>query len=181
MTRVTVIALVALALTGASPAAVRAARPNIYADHPLVSRYPGQVPMVHPPIWHDNQESTLVLGKVQGDDRAEGKQIIRGRTYQAVYANPAQRSVAEIFEVYEKGLRGRGFHVLFSCRDAACGARGNFDTEGLQFRSAAGYLRRFIAARLPGRSGDAYVQVLVQAWHGSDGDTQLTIVEANPM
>ncbi len=166
-------------LCGVAAIATAVAMPSVAAaaadDHPLVSRYPGST-LTH----HEQKEFssyTLVVGLDSAAMKFEGKPL-EGRVTRITYTNPADRSTLEIYRNYEQALAQAGIEPLFACAEDACGpafarsAWGRFN--GLTVTADGD--PRYLAGKVRGQSGEAYVALMV-----AKRRTQLDVVESTAM
>ncbi|MGO9084624.1 MAG: DUF4892 domain-containing protein [Terriglobales bacterium] len=146
-------------------------------DHPLITRYPGSTISEYAQKAFD--EYDLPLSKYAGG-KYDKTQHLEGKITAIYYTIPEGRSALEIYRNYDSALKNAGFQTLFTCA-RTCGdvppanlmpvndAWGNYAAD-----------TRYLAAKLPRPSGDAYVALWVYD-SSFDVKTFLAVVESKPM
>jgi hypothetical protein len=135
-------------------------------DHPLVTRYPESVNTEY--RFSEFDEVMFPLAKANNQGVFEKSQRVEGKVTLIGHASPAHRSVLEIYRNYESALLKSGFQVLWSCiNNDGCGPGPT------QLASVGGEdwswgsRQRFLVAKSPRATGDAYVSVHVGQWRGA--------------
>lgn len=120
------------------------------------------------------------------------KKDLEGRYTRLVYVNPAGRSSLEVLRNYQDEIQAQGGEVLFQCKGEDCGGDPRRATEGgggqqslmmllvppsrvidPNFSNGACTLQnrihdqRYLAARIPGPGGDAYLALMTWVMDGS--------------
>ena len=171
------IGALAVAMCGAQPEDL----PNS-KDHPLVTRYPGSVITEY--SYSEFDEVMFPLVKANNQGIFEKSKSVEGKVTRIGYAAPAHRSILEIYRNYESALLKSGFQVLWSCvNNDGCG-RGP-----TQLASAGsedwswGSGHRYLVAKSPRTTGDAYVSLHVGQWADANrgASVVLLVVEMKPM
>jgi flagellar motor protein MotB len=152
-------------------------------DHPLLTRYPGSIITEYHQAEFD--EFTLPLGKTKGEDGLEKSQHLEGKITRIAYDAPAGRTVLEIYRNYESALARAGFKTLFTCvNNDGCGNGGPVlyapkGAEDWDWRAG----QRYISAKSPRTTGDAYVSLHIGQWSDLTRGPSLLlyIVEMKPM
>jgi OmpA-OmpF porin, OOP family len=142
-------------------------------DHPLISRYPGQVITRFDVKEFDHYK--LVLG-VKKSGEPDQIQQVEGKVTRINYRNPQGRSTTEIIRNFENALRASGAQVLFSCEARACGTPIRW-TSVNGIRNMGGLIdNRYVAAQLKRSKSEAFISVFV-----GSGATQIDVIEPKPM
>jgi len=146
-------------------------------DHPLITRYPGST--INEYVQKAFDEYELPLSNF-ADGKYQKTQHLEGKVTAIYYTTPEGRSALEIYRNYESALKNGGFQTLFNCAKT-CGnappsssfpiddAFGNYSAD-----------TRYLAAKLPRPSGDAYVALWVYD-SSFDIKTFLAVIEIKPM
>jgi OmpA-OmpF porin, OOP family len=173
-------------LMGALAAAVGSAQPADIpnsSDHPLVTRYPGSVIVKYG--YSEFDEAMLPLGKANRDGKFDKSQHLEGKVTRIGYEAPAHRSILETYRNYESALLKSGFQILWSCvNNEGCGSSG--PTEVASFGAedwSWGAGHRYLVAKSPRTTGDAYVSLHVGQWSNPDTGASIVlyVVEVKPM
>jgi OOP family OmpA-OmpF porin len=152
-------------------------------DHPLLTRYPGSIITEYTQVAYD--EFTLPLSRSEGPNGMAKSQHLEGKITRIAYDAPAGRTVLEIYRNYESALAKAGFQTLFSCvNDAGCGSQGPtmYAAKGAEdWDWSAG--QRYISAKSPRTTGDAYVSLHVGQWSDLKRGPSLVlyVIEMKPM
>ena len=175
----------AICFAGALTAAICGAQPTDIPnskDHPLVTRYPGSVITEY--SYSEFDEVLFPLSKASGHDVYQNSKRVEGKVTRIVYDAPAHRSMLEIYRNYESALLKGGFQPLWSCvNHDGCGDDpiqiGSHGREDWSWDSG----QRFLAARSPRTTGDAYVSVHFGQWKNPDRGVQVVLIvaELKPM
>jgi outer membrane protein OmpA-like peptidoglycan-associated protein len=176
----------AIGCIGALAAALCCAQPKDIPnskDHPLVTRYPESVITEY--RYSEFDEVMFPLAKANNQGHFEKNKTVEGKVTRIGYASPAHRSILEIYRNYESALLKGGFQVLWSCVNVSdCGNAGP-----VQFTAAgredwgwnSGH--RYLVAKSPRTTGDAYVSVHVGQWADENRGPYvvLFVAELKPM
>jgi outer membrane protein OmpA-like peptidoglycan-associated protein len=152
-------------------------------DHPLVTRYPGSVIVQY--IHSEFDEVMLPLDKANRDGKFEKALHLEGKVTRIGYAAPAHRSILEVYRNYESALVKSGFQILWSCvNNDGCGNGGPTQLTsagGEDWAWGAGH--RYLVAKSPRTTGDAYVSLHIGQWSNLDNGSAvvLFVVEMKPM
>src|SRR5262249_5776300 len=155
---------------------------NTTKDHPLVSRFQGSDVLEYK--VSDFDECRRALGPIGEKDGGTKAERLEGKVTKFKYSVPANRSGLEIVRSYRDALQKNGFQILFTCDGAACiGEKfpyGYTNTASGIWCTNCEEPMRYLAARLPRPTGDAYVSLVVEK-DKYEGGTWLSIVEVKPM
>src|SRR5262249_8043445 len=157
-----VVCLVTLFSTAIGPS-FAAAQTNA-KDHPLVSRFQGADVLEYKASEFD--EVAVPMGPIGANDTFAKTQRVEGKVTKFKYSMPPSRSGLEVIRSYQTALERGGFQILFKCDGNAC----------ISDKFNKGYTNaptgiwcvnceepmRYVAAKLPRPSGDAYVAVVVE-------------------
>ncbi len=153
------IGALAAALCGAQTADIPKSK-----DHSLVTRYPGSVIIEY--RYSEFDEVMFPLAKANGQGVFDKNKKVEGKVTRIGYASPAHRSILEIYRNYESALLKSGFQVLWSCVNTnECSSAGPTQL-GAAGREDWGWNsgHRYLVAKSPRTTGDAYVSVHVGQW-----------------
>ena len=151
-------------------------------DHPLVSRFQGSEVLEYKTSEFD--EFPLALGPIEDQNVFAKVQRLEGKVTKFKYSTPASRSAVEIVRTYRDALERNGFQILFACDGKACISDkfkyGYTNTASGIWCTNCEEPMRYLAAKLPRPSGDAYVSLVVEK-DKYEGGTWLSIIEVKPM
>ncbi|MBK6596557.1 MAG: OmpA family protein [Proteobacteria bacterium] len=116
-----------VAWLAATAVAAIAAPPSVShaADHPAVQRFKGAVLIGRSETPFERLSLELgptYFDKQERRGRTQNSQAIEGRVWRSVYVAPATTTAFEVFRNYSQALETSGFHQLYACEAAACGA-----------------------------------------------------------
>lgn len=158
------------------------------ADHPLIgARFPEAV--ITAQELKEFDEYTLITGPVARKGEVATGQVLEGRITTTVYEIPAERSTLEVFRNYENKLGELGLRTLYSCSDSDCGGRAFNLTVVPYIHGFGGNEKgqRYLAARVEGPDGTAYVSLYVAKNYSVGGSTRnrvyvrLVVIEVDEM
>ena len=142
-------------------------------DHPLISRYPGQIIRSFDVKEFDQYNLVLSVDRTGAPEKIEK---VEGKVTRINYRNPPGRSTTEIFRNFEDALRSAGAQILFSCAGRACGTPIRW-TNVNGIRDMGGQVdNRYVAARVMKDKVPARISVFV-----GGGATQVDVIELKPM
>jgi len=178
-----VVAVCFLAALTASVGAAQQADIEGSKDHPLVSRYPGSVIVKY--SYSEFDEAMLPLGKANSKEEFDKSLHLEGKVTRIEYEAPAHRSILEIYRNYESALLKSGFKILWSCvNNEGCGSTGPAELASAGREDWSwGSGQRFLTAKSPRSTGDAYVSLHVGQWSDTNrgASVALFVVELKPM
>ena len=142
------------------------------ADHPIITRYPGQ--MITRYEMKEFDQYNLVLGIAR--NRPSDVRQLEGKVTRIMYKNPPNRSTLEILRNFENALRRSGAQILFNCAGDACGFIANwYPVNGIR---SMGYSRdnQYTASRATKSGSGIYISVFV-----GTSSTQVDVIEVKEM
>jgi outer membrane protein OmpA-like peptidoglycan-associated protein len=151
-------------------------------DHPLVTRYPGSVITEY--LYSEFDEVMFPLGKANNQGQFDKSLRLEGKVTRIGYEAPAHRSILEIYRNYESALLKSGFQVLWSCvNNEGCGPGPTQLTSAGGEDWGWGSGQRYLVAKSPRTTGDAYVSVHVGQWADPNRGpfVVLFVLEMKPM
>jgi outer membrane protein OmpA-like peptidoglycan-associated protein len=161
-----------------------AQRPDLKGskDHPLVTRYPGSV--ITDYAYSEFDAVMFPLGKANNQGQFDKSLRLEGKVTRIGYEAPAHRSILEIYRNYESALLKSGFQVLWSCiNNDGCGGGPTQLTSygGEDWGWGSG--QRYLVAKSPRTTGDAYVSLHVGQWSDTERGAYvvLFVLEMKPM